>query len=138
MYKPTASPFPLLYIMQVLCATYHLYLCTLTHVYVLFAVWSSALVRTDWQTNALTPSICSTVTSLMLWMLLVLYTVTCSSVACVVCMHTVHRSVSGLPYAHLLIHVTLYVNVCNIKLYMFICQLLLLLLVPNVHTIIAL
>ena len=72
MYKCTASPFTLLYIMQALCAIYHLYLCTFTHVYVLFAVWSSAPVHKDWQTNALTPSICSMVTSLMLWTLLVL------------------------------------------------------------------
>ena len=30
-----------------------------------FPVWRSALVHTDWQSNTLTPSICSTVTSLI-------------------------------------------------------------------------
>ena len=33
--------------------------------FMLFPVWCSALVLTDWQSNALTPSICSMVTSLM-------------------------------------------------------------------------
>ena len=37
----------------------HLYSC------MLFPVWRSALVHTDCQSNALTPSICSMVTSLM-------------------------------------------------------------------------
>ena len=31
----------------------------------LFPVWCSAIVHTDWQSNALTPSICSIVTSIM-------------------------------------------------------------------------
>ena len=98
-FKCTASPFTLLYTVQAPCAIYHLYLCTFTHVYVLFPVWSSALVHKDCQSNALTPSICSMVTTSMdvmshvygckLSMLLVhshLY----SSVECVVSIHTVH------------------------------------------------
>ena len=57
--------FTLLYTVQVLCAIYHLYLCTFTHVYMLFPVWSSAPVHKDCQSNALTPSICSMVTTSM-------------------------------------------------------------------------
>ena len=97
--KRTASSFTLLYIMQVLCAIYHLYLCTLTHVYMLFPVWRSAPVHKDCQSNALTPSIYSMVTTSMdvmsyvygckLSMLLV-----CSHPVavfkCVVCIHIVH------------------------------------------------
>ena len=62
--KSTASPFTLPYTVQVLCAICN-YLCTLTHVYMLFPVWRSAPVHTDCQSNALTPSICSTVTTSM-------------------------------------------------------------------------
>ena len=98
-YKHTASPFPLLYIMQVLCAIYHLYLCTFTHVYMLFPVWSSAPVHKDCQSNALTPSICSMVTTsvdVMIYVygcklsMLLVYSHLYSSVKCVVCMHIVH------------------------------------------------
>ena len=65
MHKRTASSFTLLYPVQVLCAIYHLYLCTFTYVYVLFPVWCSALILIDCHSNALTLSICSMATSLM-------------------------------------------------------------------------
>ena len=47
-------PFTCLHVSMLLCC-----------MYMQFPVWSSALVRTDSQSNALTPSICSMVTSLM-------------------------------------------------------------------------
>ena len=123
-----------LYIVHVLCAIYHFYLCTITHVYVLFPVWSSVPVHADWQSNALTPSICSMVTTSMdvmsyvygckLSMLLVrshLY----SSAKCVVCIHTVHghRQVFWvcLNYNTCFIYIYIYVHAYNI-MHIFSCD----------------
>ena len=61
--------------------------------------------------------------------------VTCSSVACVVCIHTVHRPLAVLLYTHAFINTSYFINVYHIKLYIFMCQLLILVFVPNVCTI---
>ena len=54
---------------NVLCLScsmcFQLYPCTCLHSSMLFPVWCSALILTDCLSNALTPSICSMVTSLM-------------------------------------------------------------------------
>ncbi len=109
--KCTANPYTLCkFCVLYTYNSYHLYLCTFTHVYVLFPVWCSVVVRTDCQSNALTPFICSMVTSLMDVMTYMVVHLSCyllcghlySSVKCVVCKHTVHRSLSGLVYTYLL------------------------------------
>ena len=98
---------------------------TCLHSRMLFSVWCSALTLTDCQSNALTPSICSIVTTSMdvmshvygckLWCYL-LCSHLCSSVECVVCIHTVHghRQVFWVRLTYNTCYIYIYAHACNI------------------------
>ena len=89
--------------------SYHLYLCTYTHMYVLFPIWCPALLHTDWQSNALTQIICNMVTSLM--------AVTCYVVTCCMCLHTHSTQVSVWTSLYTFINTCYFANVWHIKLH---------------------
>ena len=108
--------YPILCLSCSMC--FQLYPCICSRV--LFPVWCSALVHKDCQSNALTPSICSMVTSsmdVMRWVAYVTcYVVTCIAVLSVfsvlsVYIHTVHvhghRQVFCL-HSTLILYYTLY------------------------------
>ena len=103
-YHGNVSPFTLQYIVRytiylyIMCLSCSMCLqlvsCTCLYSSMLFPVWCSALILTDWQSNALTPSICSMVTSLMdvmSWLAYVTcYVVMYIAVFSVLSIHSIH------------------------------------------------
>ena len=121
--KHTASPFTLLYTVQVLCAIY-VQLMPLVSVYFHSHVRAvSCLVLTDCQSNALTPSICSMVTSLMDVMTYVAVRFQCylcghlySSVKCVLFTYTQYTGHCQDFCIHIYYNTCYYIHACNTRI----------------------